>query len=571
MDRRTLLALAALALCLLSNCRKNDLDSAPEVPVEDLIVQYIDDSLREAFNTAVAAQAGCLQMPAPINEPQPNGTAYTDTSVSGPPSSQQTWSCQTQPMIFGPGFSEASIFSPSEIMWVGSFLKGSSISNGAWTPIVYQGRAPVTLTTSLNTGGQPSSAPLNAPSLSQYNAAHNALIQNTVLGGTPTTILYETHEVKAEQEAKGRIGFGAGANFGLWGGSITGSYSWNSNQTMSRFMLKLVQQYYTMDVDMLAQPDDWFGTNNLPSHQQMADFNLCPVYISSISYGRVVYITIESSSSRDSVNSAIQATWNAWGANGTMDFSTSQWQALQDKSINVFAIGGSPNGVMETITTGDLSAFLNSGAQFDPSSSPGAPIAFKVRRLSDNSIVDFVALSEYSVRECELLGTTVQVDPGTTYWPFCPIQQSGIIPNTNNPAGDDNFDDNGPSVYGTVTLDHSDTEVFALVNVHFVETASDWTWGWINPAIAANRVVLYQAPPGKRISSIGVNPVYNVGPWIDTDGWAETLVPTPNSGFIHSLKINGRTDGADLQCSGTAADSYLKIRFKPFTVTLVDD
>lgn len=529
------------------------------MPDDEIIVQYVNDSLRDAFNLALAGQVNCLQFPSPVDPPMSiGGPSEVNEQVD-----DQTWTCQVQPMRFGPQFNEASIFGPSDVAYVGSILRGGAISSGEWTPLNYQGRAPLTVTSSLNTGMASASVVMENPSLSAYADAHNSLISNAIVGGTPSTVMLHTHEVKAREEAQRHLGFGVGANFGLWGGSIAGSFSWGSAQQRSRFLLKLVQSYYTMNLNTPAQPDDWFGPGHLPSHEQMLNQNHCPVYISSITYGRIAYVTIESSSSSQQVRQAIQASWNGFSANGTFSFANAEMNALEDRQINVFMIGGSTSG-LQSIAAGDIGGMIGSGAVFDPSSSPGAPIAMTVRRLSDNAIVNFVTVSDYNVRQCELTGTlvTAQIEGGP-WREYCPVLE---------PNCDGDFGGNGPAVTGSITIAPSTDgkRVEAVLNVLFNETRPDTDPQDTRARVAATSV-LYTAPPGKVVSTIAVNSTcqveYMEGPNPSHD--AETV--TVSSGFIERLVINADTGGNDLPCDNSEENAYFKVKYKPFQVTLVDE
>ncbi|MEZ4791629.1 MAG: thiol-activated cytolysin family protein [Flavobacteriales bacterium] len=542
MNYGKLLAFGSIGTILIFSCKK-DILPEPGTPDTTLVLEYINDSLRDEFNAALATQGGCIQMPAPINEPQPNGNEYTEEVASG----AQTWTCQVQPMVYGPGFNEVSLFSPSSITWIGSFLRGDQIGTGAWTPVIYDNRNPVTMSISLNTGQAASTYTMPQPSLSAYNEGHNALRQNAVPNGTPAYILYERKEVRAQQEVTGSIG----ASVSGWGANISGSYDWNSLQQRSRFMLRLIQKYYTVDMDMLAEPDDWFGS--LPSYEQMQSY--CPVYVSSITYGRMVYITIESSSSVSEVQAAIDASWSGWGFGASVNFDHSAFNSLEETSINAFVVGGDASGATMGLTTGNLNDLINSGAQYSPTS-PGAPIAFTVNKLSDNSVVSFVTHSEYSVRQCSVLAELVEVQPdmGSEYVKFCPVLQEGT---------DSEFGGNGPLVTGSVSIDHDDHHIRAIVNVTFTETAGQ------SPSVATIRdtVDIYTSPANKTITGIEEVQEWSMIPYVDEDH-AEDFVAVNNCAFIHSLIVNGDTEGADVAGCQDLIDSYLKIRFKPFTVSL---
>lgn len=550
---RTIRTMAMICIALAVACKKDPIDIPEPQPNEELIIQYIDDSLRDEFNDAVETLGLCVSFPAPVDPPQATGSPTEDTQQQG----SLTWSCTTTPMVFGPEFSEASIFSPNEITWVGSFLRGSSIPSGAWTPVVYDDRNPITMSITLNTGTESPACTMEHPSLSAYTDCLNTLVNAAVPGSNPAYIDYWARSVHSEQEVEGHVGMHASG----WGGSIFGSYDWSSMQQKSRFLLKYTQKYFSVTADIPAEPDDWFGL--LPDHDQMA--NYCPVYVSSIHYGRIVYILIESTSSSSEVQAAINASWSGFGFGASVDFTNSQFQTLQETNIHAFIVGGNAAGAVGGLTGEGLNDILNAGSEFS-TTSPGAPIAMTVLRLSDNSVVNFVTLSEYNVQECTPAGETITINPPSAPQTFCPVRPSGF--------GDDEFEGNGPDVTGSVHLmiDPDDqTKIIAVVHAVFNETIDDFdpddTKATIDSALPGNRLTLATAPYGKVFSSISVNPTSTFH-YVDSDHTPDAV--SISSAFVESVLANGDTDDDDLPCTNTNDNAFLRITFEPFEATVVD-
>lgn len=76
---------------------------------------------------------------------------------------------------------------------------------------------------------------------------------------------------------------------------------------------KIVQRNYTVDMDLPADG------NILLNHDDMGSVGKYdPIYISSITYGRMALISIESSESYDKVRIALQAALQAKVVNGKL-------------------------------------------------------------------------------------------------------------------------------------------------------------------------------------------------------------------------------------------------------------
>jgi thiol-activated cytolysin len=540
---------ALIGLVLIPSCKKDHFPE-PGSPDTTLIVEYIDDSLREEFNTAINALGGCTMSAGPIGTPQPTGSATETTEIQG----DQNWTCTNQPMIYGPEFSEVAVFSPDETVWVGSIMRGDAVSSGSWTPVVYEDRNayPVTVSLASQTGSSSTEA-VDQPSYSNYIAAHNTLIQNIATGSTPANMSFHHYEVNAREEVQGHVG----ASFGGWGVDISGSYNWSSMERTSKVLTKFVQSYYTVGLDIPAQPDQWFGT--LPSYEQMASY--CPVYISNITYGRVIYLTIETSSTQEELDAAVDASFSGFGINGSIDWSRDEMQSLEERSVQAFIRGGGASTGAELIASGNVNEAIAQGANFS-ASNPGVPIGFTVRRLSDNAIVDFVTIQEYAIQNCELTGTLASAEIQDGPWrSFCPILELG---------GDGEFDGHGPRVSGTITLSHDDTNVFANMDIEFDETTAGSAPGHTR-AMITDQMTLYTAPFGQRISSIEANQTFYVDYIEGPDGSHDPENLAVTCDFIERVIINGDTGGDDLPCDQSDDNSYMKVKFRPFNITLVDN
>ena len=87
---------------------------------------------------------------------------------------------------------------------------------------------------------------------------------------------------------------------------------------------KIVQRNYTVDMDLPADG------NILLNHDDMGSVGKYdPIYISSITYGRMALISIESSESYDKVRIALQAALQAKVVNGKLSFNLEQERFLK--------------------------------------------------------------------------------------------------------------------------------------------------------------------------------------------------------------------------------------------------
>lgn len=532
---------------VVTSCRKEaQMQSMPEVNIESPLT-LVDQAKKGELDSAVQTWLGCMPMQMPIEEPMQMG--QTTTEING------YYSCNVTPYQVAPGYDEVMVFSPSDILDVGRWLKGGSVTDGSFQPVPMPAGsfAPQTISISMPTqGGSSASTLIEEPSHSAYVNAHNELTSNLAQNATPAYVSYEIETVYEYNQALSHIG----ASLGGWGADIAGSYDFANTNTKSRFLVKLIQKYYTVDLDFPTLASEWFS-DEIPDFEELSYH--CPTFISSITYGRQIYVVIESSSSKEETKAALDASFQGWGADFHFEWGELNNNQVEITNVNAFVVGGSSNFLgLEGMS--DLSAIIESGAQYS-TNSPGVPIAFIVRRLSDTGIVNFVTLSEYNVQEC-----TLQGDPHTInlnenqYHTLCPMLVHG----------DDEFDGNGPQVTGNVTLvrKNANTELWAVVDALFdegmVDSDNDDTRATIDPSNAENHIWLYTAPDGKEILDIAeISTAYFS--YLDGDSTPDEIAV--NSGFIETLIINGDTEDGDIECDNDE-DSFFRIQFKDINIVL---
>jgi|GEM_PF-4392996 len=446
------------------------------------------------------------------------------------------------------------MFSPSEVSYVGALFNGETISQGGWTPLQSNDRAELIMSTSI-VGTQPVSF---LPTKSGYEEAHQNMMSTATQGTTPAFVNFTIEEVRAQEEAHAHIG----ATLGGWGAAAGIEYDFSNENIRSRFLIKFQQVYYSTDLDIPALPSDWLDHDwALPLNgNDLLPFNgTCPTYISSIKYGRMIYLMVESTATKDDTRTALNASFNGFGADFQYNSNHEHSEVFSEMNISALVIGGGASPAVELVNGVDaLGNVLNEGSQFS-ATSPGAPIAFTLRSFSENSIVNFVTLSEFNVQECSVIGQieTVQIDSSIEHQ-FCPEPT----------VGDEEF---GGECYvtGSITLVVENNQIWAKIDGLFdepdqTEGDSGETQAELNPEI--HKVHLYSAPFGYSLGGILLNDLETNFVHTDNDHQAHSVFFS-NEGFMEEIIINGDTSGNDLGCNGED-DAYIRVRFKSFDVLL---
>ncbi|MCP4131220.1 MAG: hypothetical protein GY754_09590 [bacterium] len=283
----------------------------------------------------------------------------------------------------------------SDVIWPGSIVEGSSIASGEYAPIFGE-RGGLSFSISLsNIDGSPGRE-VSEAKLSNVREAINELLALKVTGSTTAKISFELVDVYSESQTT--MDLGISFNYGAH--AVNSQFNFSDSNINSRVMLKFLQTYYTLDLDTPNNPGDFFGASvTWDDIQSQVRGMISPAYVSSITYGRLVLFSFESSASRTALKAAVEYAYTA-AIGGSVSIAAEYESILNNTTIKATIIGGSASAAVKTIYGySELKQFIEEGANYS-ASSPGAPLAYKLRHLSDNSPASVVLTSEYSVRSC---------------------------------------------------------------------------------------------------------------------------------------------------------------------------
>ncbi|MDF0705768.1 MAG: thiol-activated cytolysin family protein [Bacteroidota bacterium] len=377
-----LLLFASITVTALSCSSDGGTEPAPGQPEEP---QYSEDEALE-FNNAMAN----LQA---LNQPDESPIEETNSSDPERDVADTTLECYTKTYSGAPGFDEMFTLDPTtDVIYPGALLNGESITSGEYIGI-NASRAPITVSTSLsNISGSPSIVIEDPNQLSEVRAGINELLSREVTGATPAQVSLDITEVHSEQHMSVAIG----ANYRGVTKKVSADLQFNGSSYKHTYVLKFIQRYFTLDLNSPGQdPSDLF--TDLPDINSLGAAN--PVYVSSVTYGRMVLYTVESNATMSEVKLAFDA--SVGSTDGSID--AEYQQIMNSSNIKAMIIGGSGDGAVQAINGPDeVYNFISEGGNYSPDS-PGAPLAYKLRFVKEGFPVARVILAtEYQVRECDL-------------------------------------------------------------------------------------------------------------------------------------------------------------------------
>ena len=181
--------------------------------------------------------------------------------------------------------------------------------------------------------------------------------------------------------------------------------SFSTENEYNRFLVKLNQSYYTMYFDLPSGPEDLFGESVTPEdlHPYVQDDNPA-TFISSVTYGRIFYMLIESTSSSREMRSKLSASYGAFNNSVEGEVEVDAFNSLENVKIKVIAYGGDAKGTFQLTGETSINAIANQLAE-STDIRAGLPLSYVVRSVERPDIIVGTKLAtEYDVVECDLKG-----------------------------------------------------------------------------------------------------------------------------------------------------------------------
>jgi thiol-activated cytolysin len=294
-------------------------------------------------------------------------------------------------------------FDPNaDALWPGSVVQSKSLPEGLLSPIALP-RNPGTVTlTNAILGDQADaySALIADPTQASVQAAVAGILsaKDIHLAAKASYVAEQVHSLE-----EGALKAGVAVDWMT--GSVKSSFDGSFSKKRSTFIVRFTQSYYTVSFSAPEAPEALFADGvTVDDAKPYMAANNPPGYVASVTYGRMLFVKIESDDEASDVKAAIDAVFTAGAVDGQVTVEGSLSEVMNRATVTVFALGGSPEDAVEIMTSSTdraekLAAYFEEGASFS-AASPGVPIGYTVRTLRDNTPIKVASTTDYSVPEC---------------------------------------------------------------------------------------------------------------------------------------------------------------------------
>jgi hypothetical protein len=341
-----------------------------------------------------------------LNKLKPPKPPLSSPAQIGEPvtSEESSYSCTTQRYEAPPGFDTLMALDfQQDVIWPGSIIDAATIDSGEYTPITLE-RGPLTFSTSLHM--EKVRSEMKTPSLSHFRQAREKILPQETSVQTPADITSSVIRIHSKRHLQ--VELGASGKKGLH--TLEGMFKFSNENIQQRYLVKFIQVYYTIDVDPPARPGDFFAPtvtwNDLQA--QISDGETLPMYVSSITYGRMALFCFTTEDNSMQIDAALRYAYDGKVFEAEVDTRLEYSEALSSLSMGSYIIGGSGDAAANAVIGGGMlggeeaihaiNEYIKSGDNYSKES-PGAPLSYSLRYL-DNSPGKIVMSTEYTVRTC---------------------------------------------------------------------------------------------------------------------------------------------------------------------------
>lgn len=200
------------------------------------------------------------------------------------------------------------------LIYPGAMLSlGYEDNQSIFKPIRTDLRTPINLASNLESvaKGEYITETVDNVCLGDIKKATNSIVKgfSTDDAKLPANISYEIKELKSNAELQVALGLSANINVPGLSALVDSHFSVNANNNKNLVMIKLNQIFYKIYAEPQQKngSSSFFNTTDMGEVKSVLNADGVPVYVSSVSYGRTVVITLETEKSVDEV----QARFNA--------------------------------------------------------------------------------------------------------------------------------------------------------------------------------------------------------------------------------------------------------------------
>ncbi|UWX56454.1 thiol-activated cytolysin family protein [Maribacter litopenaei] len=392
----------AILLLAISSCSKDTIDG----PEKNEGVSGVEADSINAYIARLSYDPDAL-----LNVQSTPGSETRVVSNNSSNSLGEVTECRTNEYDIRSNFEDVAIFDPTlGVVYPGALVIGNNqMLDGSPQPLQID-RAAMQLRLDLPGIGEKGTLNVDKPN---YGTVQTALDDGLEYWNSEiapqgyeiaSNAYYESTTAYTSQQMS--LDLGVGVEWAS-GSSFESQFSYSSTSQKRVAAILYRQVFYEVTMVTPDSPADVFGSSvDLNRVQSLMNSDTPPAYVSSVQYGRIIMVRMETTSTETSVELDAALEYASIGKDVNADVEAKYKSILEQSTINVVTIGGNAEVASRVITgsdvasSGGLNYVINEGALYSRDN-PGAPIAYTVKYLKDNRVAKMGYNTDYRIEECQ--------------------------------------------------------------------------------------------------------------------------------------------------------------------------
>lgn len=293
-----------------------------------------------------------------------------------------------------------------DALWPGAIIQGLGLTYGILNPVPLSDRSPgtITMTLATNSNGQ-FSKNLPKPSLASATEAISEILSSNIDIATPAKFYYKLNKIYSNEHLSVALGAHLNTPIDL---EIQTQLLNENQDRKNRMLVDFTQEYFSI----AFSPENKQGNMFLDSvtvddiSPYTGDDNPL-TYMSSITYGRKIFLLFESDAKMKDLENAIKASFQGYGFAPKAKLARKNKEIMSESHINAYVLGGNAEDALAALDDEDdmgttivnLGNLIKDGANFTQGN-PGVPISYTIRHVKDATQLKLAFNTEYTSRDC---------------------------------------------------------------------------------------------------------------------------------------------------------------------------
>lgn len=301
------------------------------------------------------------------------------------------------------------------IIYPGALIQGNSFHNGTFTPIsIPRSGGTITMEGVTLLPGSSYSRNVAEMSPSEVQDAVKSILESyDPAGGTVANYGDDFQQTYSYEHMLFTLGVDARYGIGEMEADLSIDTTKKTNYVFYKFQQKFYDVVYqTPEKSTSVFRDGGNFTEPDPNSPQIAPGNP-PLYVSKVSYGRIVYFVAESQYNSQQIEATLRAAVDSKAVDAELETGLTYEEVMKNTRITTFVLGGNAGDAVQNVKAGSakdrfkaIGEFVGSygNANFS-AQNPAAPISYELRYLKNRQVAQMSYTTVFDKSDCK---TTLQ-------------------------------------------------------------------------------------------------------------------------------------------------------------------